>query len=128
MLGIRTDVRSGQDAGVRQLFAEVAEKRLRGELRARHAAQQLGLPAGTQGTLITAVTPGGPAWEANLAGPGGGAAFIIQSVDGRTVRTEAELAAALRAVGAGKIATLSLLQITQGGSAQFVERVRLGGN
>ena len=91
-------------------------------------AQQLGLPTGTQGTLITAVTPGGPAWEANLAGPGGGAAFIIQSVDGRTVRTEAELAAALRAVGAGKIATLSLMQITQGGSAQFVERVRLGGN
>jgi serine protease Do len=91
-------------------------------------AQQLGLPAGTQGALITAVTAGGPAWEANLAGPGGGAAFIIQSVDGRTVRTDAELTAALRAVGAGKIATLSVLAVTQGGTTTFIERVRLGGS
>ena len=91
-------------------------------------AQQLGLAAGTQGVLITAVTPGGPAWEANLAGPGGGAAFIIQSVDGRAVRSETELAAALRSVGAGKIATLSVMAVTQTGSTTFIERVRLGGN
>ena len=91
-------------------------------------AQQLGLAGGTQGVLVTGVTPGGPAWEANLSGPGSGAAYIIQTVDGRNVRTEAEMASALRSVGAGKIATLGIMQVFQGGSTTFVERVRLGGN
>ncbi|HEX6643700.1 MAG TPA: trypsin-like peptidase domain-containing protein [Gemmatimonadales bacterium] len=91
-------------------------------------AQQLGLPAGTKGALVTSVTPGGPAWEANLAGPGQGLAFIIQSVDGRSVGSEAELAAALRAVGKGKIATLSVLTVSRNGTTTFVERLRLGGD
>jgi serine protease Do len=91
-------------------------------------AQQLGLPAGTQGVMVTEVTPGGPAWESNLSGPERGAAYIILSADGRKVRTEAELQAALRSIGAGKIATLEVLAVTPNGTTSFIERVRLGSN
>jgi len=50
-------------------------------------------------------------------------------VEGKPVRTEAELQAALKAAGAGKIVTLGIQRV-YGGSGQkpdhFVERVRLG--
>ena len=53
-------------------------------------AQQLGVPAGTAGVLIADVTPAGPAWDAGMIEPSQGAADIIQRVEGKPVRTEAE--------------------------------------
>ena len=93
-------------------------------------AQELGIPASNRGLLIADVTPGGPAWEANLRGAGQGVAYVIQSVEGKPVRTDAELRAALESVGPGKIASLGLAQlvVSQAGTntTSVVERVRLG--
>jgi len=93
-------------------------------------AQELGIPASNRGLLIADVTPGGPAWEANLRGAGQGVAYVIQSVEGKPVRTDAELRSALESVGPGKIASLGLSQlvVSQGGTnvTTVVERVRLG--
>src|SRR5690606_23202033 len=71
-------------------------------------ARQLGLETDTRGVLITDVRQGGPAWEGGLTAPGRAVADIITAVNGNQVRTEAELAAALRKAGEGKIVTLTV--------------------
>ena len=93
-------------------------------------AQQLGVPRTTRGVLVTDVTPGGPAYDLNLLSPalGRGAADIIESVEGKPIRTEAELRNALKAAGPGNIVTLGIERV-YGGDARpdhFVKRVRLG--
>jgi serine protease Do len=93
-------------------------------------AQQLGVPRTSRGVLVTDVTPGGPAYDLGLLSPaaGRGAADIIESVEGKPIRTEAELRIALKAAGAGNIVTLGIERV-YGGDAKpdhFVKRVRLG--
>jgi S1-C subfamily serine protease len=87
-------------------------------------ADQLGLPANVRGVLITDITPGGPAWEAQLIEPDQGQAVadIITSVEDKPVRSEAELSAALKSAGPGKIVTLHLYRTRVG---DFIERVQL---
>ncbi len=87
-------------------------------------ASQLGLPDGVRGALITEVTPGGPAWEGQLISPDVQHSFadIITGVEDKTVKSEADLAAALKDAGPGKIVTLHLYR-TRGGD--FIVRVRL---
>jgi serine protease Do len=86
-------------------------------------ASQLGLPDGTRGVLITDITPGGPAWEANLLEPGQarGVADVITAVEDKPVRSEADLASALRDVGAGKVVTLTLYRTSVGAMIQRVQ-------
>ena len=85
-------------------------------------AGQLNLPSGVRGVLITDITPGGPAFDARLTEPGGGTADVITAVEDRQVRTESELASALRAAGPGAIVTLHIYRI---GLGDFIERVQL---
>ena len=89
-------------------------------------AEQLGVPAGTAGVLIADVTPAGPAWDAGLIEPSQGAADIIQRVEGKPVRTEAELNSALRAAGAGSIVSFDMLRVfPEGRTTTYIERLRL---
>jgi serine protease Do len=93
-------------------------------------AQQLGVPRTTKGVMVTDIAPGGPAYDLQLTTPaqGRGAADIIETVEGKPVRTEAELRAALKAGGAGNIVTLGIQRVYGSGQKpdHFVERVRLG--
>jgi serine protease Do len=87
------------------------------------AAQQLRLPAGTRGLIVTDVTPGGPAWEVMFDDPQRGGPDIILSVEGKPVRTEAELRTALRNEKPGSIVTLRIYNVRAQG--RRVERIRL---
>jgi serine protease Do len=92
-------------------------------------AQQLGVPRTTRGLLITDIAASGPAYDARLITPAmaRGAADIIQTVEGKPVRTEAELRSALTAAGKGAIVTLGLERVIPDSKpTQFVQRVRLG--
>jgi serine protease Do len=85
-------------------------------------AGQLGLESSTRGVLVTDVRQGGPAWEGGLTAPGRQVADVITAVNGSAVRTEAELASALRKAGEGKIVTLTINRINGG---EFIQRVQL---
>jgi serine protease Do len=87
-------------------------------------AQQLQLPANMRGLVVTNVTPGGPAWETLFDDPQRGGPDIILSVEGKPVRTEAELRNALKAEKPGSIVTLGIYNARAQG--RRVERIRLG--
>jgi serine protease Do len=92
-------------------------------------AQQLGVPRTTRGVMVTDIAPGGPAYDLNLVTPaqGRGAADIIETVEGKPVRTEAELRAAHKSAGPGHIVTLGIQRVFANRKPDhFVERVRLG--
>ncbi len=90
-------------------------------------AERLGVARTTRGLLISDITPGGPAEDANLAPLSSRGGDIIESVEGKPVRTEAELQAALKSAGPNAIVTLGMQRvIAQVAKPQrFVERVRL---
>ena len=87
-------------------------------------ASQMGLPDNIRGVLVTDITPGGPAWDARLLEPNPtqGVADIITAVEDRNIRSESDLAAALKDAGPGKIVTLHLYRVRVG---DFIERVQL---
>mgnify|MGYP001598858708 CR=1 FL=1 len=88
------------------------------------ARRQLQVSPDVQGLIVTDVTPGGPAWEVLVDDPQRGGPDIIMSVEGKTVRTEAELRKALANEKVGNIVTLRIYNPrTQG---RRVERVKLG--
>ncbi len=88
----------------------------------RAIAQELQLPADARGLVVTDVTPGGPAWDVLFDEERGGPDVIV-SVEGKAVRTEAELRNALRNEVAGAVVTLRIYNPRQQG--RRVERVRL---
>jgi serine protease Do len=88
------------------------------------AAQQLQLPPDTRGLIVTDVTPGGPAWEVLFDDPQRGGPDIILSVEGKPVRTEAELRKALQGERAGGIVTLRIFNPRA--QSRRVERIKLG--
>ena len=71
-------------------------------------AQQLQVPADARGLIVTDVTPGGPAWEVLFDDPQRGGPDIILSVEGKPVRTEADLRKALQGEKVGSIVTLRI--------------------
>jgi serine protease Do len=87
-------------------------------------AQQLQLPSNMRGLVVTDVTPGGPAWETLYDDPQRNGPDIILSVEGKPVRTEAELRNALQAEKPGSIVTLGIYNPRAQG--RRVERIRLG--
>ena len=87
-------------------------------------AGQLGLESDFRGVLITDVRQGGPAWEGRLTAPGRQVADVITAVNGSAVRTETDLASALRKAGEGKIVTLTIHRVNGG---EFIQRVQLNG-
>ncbi|HXE58883.1 MAG TPA: Do family serine endopeptidase [Gemmatimonadales bacterium] len=87
-------------------------------------AEELQLEADTRGLLVTEVDPTGPAWEQLFPlddrqnGPD-----IIQAVEGKPVRTEGDLRAALKEAGPNGIVSLRVFNPRLGGSR--IERLRL---
>ena len=86
-------------------------------------AQQLQVPADARGLIVTDVTPGGPAWEVLYDDPQRGGPDIIMSIEGKTVRTEAELRKALQAEKPGSVVTLRIFNPRA--QARRVERIKL---
>ncbi len=87
-------------------------------------AQQLQVPADARGLLVTDVTPGGPAWDVLYDDPQRGGPDIILSVEGKPVRTEADLRKALQGEKSGGIVTLRVYNPRA--QTRRVERIRLG--
>ncbi len=85
---------------------------------------QLSLDKGSSGLVVTQVEPNGPAWDV-LSDGTRGAPDVILSVEGKPVRSEAELRAALKDAGSGGIVSLRVYTPTQGGGVRRVERLRL---
>jgi serine protease Do len=75
-----------------------------------------------QGVVVLTVDPNGPTADVLLT-EGRGGPDIIVAVNGRAVRTDAELKDALRQVGPGRIASLDLYNAQS--DTRRVERVRL---
>ena len=88
------------------------------------AAVELQLPADTRGLIVTDVVPGGPSWEVLVDDPQRGGPDIILSVEGKPVRTEADLRKALLAEKPGSIVTLRIYNARA--QSRRVERIRLG--
>jgi serine protease Do len=88
------------------------------------AAVELQLPADTRGLIVTDVVPGGPAWEVLFDDPQRGGPDIILSVEGKAVRTEADLRKVLTAEKPGSIVTLRIFNPRA--DNRRVERIRLG--
>jgi serine protease Do len=88
------------------------------------AAQELQLPADTRGLIVTNVTPGGPAWQVLFDDPQQGGPDIILSIEGKAVRTEADLRKALQAEKPGNIVTLRIYNPRA--QNRRVERIKLG--
>ena len=88
-----------------------------------HAASSSSCPR-PRGLIVTDVTPGGPAWDVLVDDPQRGGPDIIISVEGKPVRTEAELRKALQGEQPGSIVTLRIYNPRSQG--RRVERVRLG--
>ncbi len=88
------------------------------------AAVELQLPGDTRGLIVTDVVPGGPAWEVLFDDPQRGGPDIILSVEGKPVRTEADLRKALTAEKPGSIVTLRIYNARA--QNRRVERIRLG--
>src|SRR4051812_32749938 len=87
-------------------------------------AQQLQLPSNMRGLVVTDVTPGGPAWETLLDDPQRNGPDIILSVEGKPVKTEADLRNALKGEKPGSIVTLGIYNPRAQGKR--VERIKLG--
>jgi S1-C subfamily serine protease len=87
------------------------------------AAAELQLPANTGGLIVTDVIPGGPAWEVLFDDPQRGGPDIILSIEGKAVRTEADLRKALSAEKPGSIVTLRIFNPRA--QSRRVERIRL---
>ena len=87
-------------------------------------AQQLQLPQGMRGLVVTNVTPGGPAWETLVDDPQRNGPDIILSVEGKPVRTEADLRNALAAEKPGSIVSLGIYNPRA--QSRRVDRIRLG--
>jgi serine protease Do len=87
-------------------------------------AQQLQLPNDMRGLLVTDVTPGGPSWETLSDDPQRNGPDIILSIEGKPVKTEADLRNALRAEKPGNIVTLRVYNPRAQG--RRVERIKLG--
>jgi serine protease Do len=89
----------------------------------RDDAAQFDLAPNQRGLLVTDVTAGGPSWN-DLADPDRGGPDIILEVEGKPVKTIAELRDAIKGMKAGEIVSLRVYN-TQGKNRR-VERIKLG--
>ena len=89
----------------------------------REDAARFDLGPALRGLLVTEVTAGGPSWG-ELVDPARGGPDIILEVEGKPVKTPAELRAAIKAMKPGDIVSLRVYN-TQGKNRR-VERIKLG--
>jgi serine protease Do len=86
------------------------------------AVRQFGLTPEQRGLVVTAVTPGGPAYG-EVAEPENGGPDILLSVEGKSVRGTADLRQALKSYKPGDIVTLRLYNTRA--KNHRIERIRL---
>jgi serine protease Do len=86
-------------------------------------AQELQIPQDARGVLVTEVAPGGPAWDLLYDESRGGPDVII-SIEGKSVKSEADLRNAIKAEKAGNVVTLRVYNPRV--QSRRVERIRLG--
>jgi S1-C subfamily serine protease len=89
----------------------------------RDDAAQFDLTPSQRGLLVTDVTAGGPSWG-ELADPDQGGPDIILEIEGKAVKTTAELRDAVKAMKPGEIVSLRVYN-TQVKSRR-IERIKLG--
>ena len=87
------------------------------------AAARFDLPSDQRGVLVTEVAPGGPSYG-EVAEPETGGPDIILELEGKAVKTPADLRQALREYKAGDIVSLRIYN-TQA-KTRRIERIRLG--
>jgi S1-C subfamily serine protease len=86
-------------------------------------AAQLGLTKDQRGLIVTDVKPGGPSWG-ELADPDRGGPDIILEVEGKAVKTPAELRQSLSSMKAGDI--VSVRVYNPQAKTRRIERIKLG--
>ena len=84
-------------------------------------AQELQVPSDSRGLVVTEVSPGGPSWD-NVFDDSRGGPDIIVAVEGKPVKTEADLRAVLKDQAPGSVVTLRLYNPRLG---KRIERVKL---
>jgi serine protease Do len=87
------------------------------------AVDQFDLKPDQRGLMVTGVTPGGPA-QGEIAEPDNGGPDIILSVEGKPVKSVADLKQALKGDKTGEIVTLKLYNPQV--KSHRIERIRLG--
>lgn len=87
------------------------------------AVEQFELKPEQRGLMVTGVTAGGPA-QGEIAAPDNGGPDIILSVEGKSVKSVADLKQALKGDKSGDIVTLRLYNTRA--KAHRIERIRLG--
>jgi serine protease Do len=88
------------------------------------AVRQLDLPASARGVVVESVDPYGPADGLLNSQPDG--LDIVTSVEGKPVRSEADLRAAIRAARPGEVVSLTVISPTRNGPpASRVVRVKV---
>jgi len=86
-------------------------------------ARELGLPRDVRGVLVESVDPFGPANDLLFADAGN----VITEIEGRTVRSETDLANALRGASPGEILSLAVWRPAgSDGGQTVIVRVRVG--
>jgi serine protease Do len=83
---------------------------------------EAGEEGGVRGLVVTGVDPDGPAAD-HVADPDAGGPDVIVAVEGKNVRTPAELESVLKQAGRGSIVELRIFNAS--GQTSRVERVRL---
>jgi serine protease Do len=85
--------------------------------------RELNLPADRRGLLVTEVTPGGPA-HGEVAEPENGGPDVLLELEGKPIKSLADLRSALKDYKSGDIVSLSIYN-TQA-KTRRLERIRLG--
>jgi len=91
----------------------------------RDARSSLEVPNTVNGLVVASVDPTGPSADALIGADERGGPDIILAVEGKPVKSESDLQAALREVGRGKIATLRVYNVLR--HEYGIRRLRLGG-
>jgi serine protease Do len=89
------------------------------------AVRQFDLTPSQRGLLVTGVTPGGPSYG-DVADPDNGGPDILLELEGKTLKTSADLNQALKSYKAGDIVSLRIYN-TQAKNRR-IERIKLGGD
>ncbi len=89
----------------------------------RETIRQLNLPADRRGLLVTDVTPGGPAYG-EVAEPDNGGPDVLLDLEGKPVKSLADLRSALKGYKSGDIVSLTIYNTQT--KARRIERLRLG--
>ena len=122
-LAARSERGGGNDEAADESAAEIDLLGLTVQPLDQESVRQLDLSSEQRGLLVTGVAPGGPAYG-EVAGPDNGGPDIILDLEGKAVKTPADLRQALKSFKSGDIVSLRIYN-TQA-KTRRIERIRLG--